>query len=246
MQTCNGDWAGAASGNLLLGRLRASDRELLLPHLAEVELAEGTRLLHAASRIDHAYFPEAGTIALEEEIGGHHVEVAVVGREGMLGWPVLLGCERGVHDAVVRGGGGRAVSMPLAPLLAACRDSASLWTTLLSFVQSLMVQMARTIASHVESTLEQKVARWVLMRHDRVGGDQMLIRHDQIADALNARRASVTDRLHVLEGEQLIRCRRGRIIVRDRGALERLAGDAYGGAEAGYRELIAPFGKSAG
>ena len=64
-----------------------------------------------------------------------------------------------------------------------------------------------------------------------------------LADALKVRRASVTDCLHVLEGERIVRCTRGETIVRDRAALEELAGDAYGAAERTYATLIGPFGK---
>ena len=103
--------------------------------------------------------------------------------------------------------------------------------------------MARAITSSLQHPVEQRVARWLLMRHDRVGGDILAVHHDDIAGSMNVRRASVTDRLHLIEGERLIRCSRGRIAIRDRCGLEALAGEAYGAAEAQYRLLIAPFGK---
>lgn len=93
-------------------------------------------------------------------------------------------------------------------------------------------------------TLDLRLARWLLMRHDRSGRDILFVRHEEIAGNLNVRRASITDRLHLLEGDRLIRCNRGKIAIRDRMALETFAGDSYGRTEEHYRDLIAPFGKT--
>jgi hypothetical protein len=81
------------------------------------------------------------------------------------------------------------------------------------------------------------------MCHDRVEGDEILIIHEHLGRMLGVRRATVTDRLHVLEGHGAVRNRRGRILVRDRALLEQLAGTSYGYPEAHYRRLIGPFGK---
>lgn len=228
MLTRSGEAAGGVpSGNLLLRRLRAEDRGALLPHLRQVALGRGTMVLRAAEPIERVLFPETGLLALEESVGHSRVEVAVVGREGLVGWPALLGCGHSDCDAVVQCESGQALAIAVEPLLAACRASMALWTSLLGFVQAIMQQMARTIATQKECSLEQRIARWILMRHDRIRGDQVVIRHDQIGDALNVRRASITDRLQILEGRGLIRCRRGRIIVRDRVMLGLSAGDTY-------------------
>ena len=103
--------------------------------------------------------------------------------------------------------------------------------------------MGRSILSNARDALGVRIARWLLMRHDRVGGDELLICHDKIAFSLGIRRASVTDALHILEGERLIRCRRGRILIRNRRGLEAMAADSYGPPEACYRRLMGPFGK---
>jgi len=79
------------------------------------------------------------------------------------------------------------------------------------------------------------------MAHDRVEGDEIEVTHREIAVMLAVRRTSVTDALHILEGEGLIRCRRGRVLIRDRSGLRRRAGNSYGLAEAEYSRLIAPF-----
>ena len=235
-----------ASGNLLFHSLSTAEQNLLTPHCEMVNLPRCAVVFNAEEKIQFLYFPLSGLVALEEGIGRHcHIEVAVVGREGLLGWPALLASERSTHHAVVQCKDMRALKIGLRPMLEACRASPPLWMKLLCFVQAIMAQMTCTITCHVERSVGQRVARWLLMRHDRLFGDHLLIHHDEIAEALCVRRASATDSLHIIEGERLIRCQRGRITIRDRFGLEAFAGAAYGNAEAHYREMIAPFGKSA-
>lgn len=231
--------------NLLLQSLRQSDRELLYRDFEEVALPRGKVLLGPDELIDAIYFPTSGMLSVEERIGRRrHIETAVVGREGMLGWPALLGCKRSCHSAIVQGFGGAALRIELPTFLDACRQSPTLWIALLSFVQTIIFQMGRTIAAHLDHSLDQSLARWLLMRHDRVYGDELVVRHQEIADAIAVRRASITDKMHALEGDRLIRCNRGRLVIRDRVGLEMAAGEAYGQPEAQYRQTIGPFGKS--
>lgn len=234
-----------SSRNILLRQLSGADRALLQPHLTQHAVECGTTILDVDQQLDCVYFPDSVMVSLEEVVGpGRSVEIAVIGCEGLVGWPALLGSSRSAHLAVVRMQGGTLLRIGMKPLLAACAQSPTLRAALLQFVNLVIVQMARSIASHLYHSLDQRMARWLLMRHDRVGGDLLLVRHEEIAESLNVRRASITDGLHLLEGWQMVRCNRGRLWVRDRMALEDFAGDAYGSAEAHYRSLIAPFGKS--
>jgi hypothetical protein len=105
--------------------------------------------------------------------------------------------------------------------------------------------MGETIGSHGLHRLDGRVARWLLVRHDRARGDEIRVRHDEIADSLGVRRASITDCLHIIEGDGHLRCRRGRITIRDRAQLVQMAGVCYGAAEAHYRSFFGPFGKCA-
>ena len=216
-----------SSRNILLQTLDRSDRELLEPHFEEIELKRGEVLIQPDEALDFVYFPNSGIFSVEECIGRRrHIEIAVVGHEGLLGWPALLGCARSCHSAVVQG-----------------HDGSALRIGVRSFLQTIILQMARAIASHLDHSLDQNLARWLLMRHDRVDGDELHVRHEEIADAIGVRRASITDTMHVLEGDHLVRCNRGRLVIRDRRELERVAGEAYGHAERQYRTMIAPFGK---
>ena len=234
-----------SSRNILLRRLSRSDQDLLGPYVEEVSFPRGHALIRADEILDALYFPNSGVLSVEERVSRRdNIEVAVVGREGLLGWPALLGCERSGHSAIVQGQDATALRINLDQVLEACHSSPTLQRLLLSFVQTIITQMGRTIASHLDHTLGQNLARWLLMRHDRVGGDQLMIRHEEIAGALGVRRPSITVNLHVLEGDRLIRCNRGRMFIRDRAGLERVAGEAYGCPEDQYRSIIGPFGKS--
>ena len=235
-----------SSGNILLRRLMPADQILLESLVEPVFVQRGEMMIGPSDMLNAFYFPETAIFSLEEAVGtSGHVEVAVVGREGMLGWPALLGAERTTHAAVAQLRAGSALRIPIVPLRRAFATSANLWSAFLQFVHVVIVQMARSIASHLHDALDLRLARWLLMRHDRLGGDLLLVRHEEIAGNLNVRRASITDHLHLLEGDRLIRCNRGKILIRDRAALETFAGEAYGSAEAHYRTLIAPFGKTA-
>ena len=235
----------SSSGNILLRRLASADQQLLERHSELIHFSFGSVVMRTGDLLDHVYFPESAIFSLEEDVSkASGVEVAVIGREGMLGWPALLGCRATTHGAVTQIRSGTAIRIPIASLREASAKSASLWASLLQFIHTVIVQMARSIASHLQDTLDLRLARWLLMRHDRLPGDVLLVRHDQIAESLNVRRASVTDVLHLLEGDRFIRCNRGKILIRDRPGLEGFAGSSYGVPEAHYSNLIAPFGKS--
>ena len=174
---------------------------------------------------------------------GTRFEVGLVGSEGMLGWPATLSFAPEMQAGIVQLGGGSALAIPTDALIAACTASQSLHVAILRFVQTFSVQMSYTIVANLRDGIEQRLARWLLMLHDRIDGDAMAITHGELASALHVRRASITDALHVLEGERLLRCTRGQIAVRDRGALAEVAGGSYGPAEMRYRALIGDFGK---
>jgi CRP-like cAMP-binding protein len=114
---------------------------------------------------------------------------------------------------------------------------------LLRYVHCFISQMGRTIMSNVSDALEKRLARWLLMNHDRVEGDRIDLTHKQLGVMLGVRRATVTDTLHLLEGEGLIRSTRGLITVRNRAQLLACAGESYGAAEKEYARFIAPFSK---
>lgn len=230
------------SPNQLIRLLDHADRGSLMKRLKRVTVEPGTLLLDTAQPITTVYFPETVTVSIERTSGtSKFIETALVGYEGMVGWSALLGCKQSPQRAVVQMRSGTVLAISTDEIVSACARSEGLLATLMRFIEVIMAQMAQAIVSHLRDSLDRRVCRWLLMRHDRVPQDQLFIRHDEISRNLGSRRPSVTDCLHVLEGERLVRCYRGRIIIRDRPGLERLAGESYGEAEALYRALMIPF-----
>jgi CRP-like cAMP-binding protein len=225
-----------------LNRLAAADRARIEPYLEATSVLRGSILTPACDAGEYLYFPDGPLISLEQ---GNRVEVGLVGSEGLVGWPALVGCERSPYLAVVRGRDGTVFRVRTEDLLPILQAHLSIGLALNRFVSSMNVQMAETIGAYASHRVDVRLARWILLRHDRVGGDEILGQHDEIAENLGARRASITDTLHIIEGDGLVRCRRGRIVVRDRSGLEELAAGCYGAAEAFYRETIGSFGKPA-
>lgn len=227
--------------------IRTLDDSVLTPisrYLERVQLAEGEMLMRADAIVDAIWFPETAVVSLIDVLpDGSRVELGIVGFEGMVGWSALLGNDRSPHDGVVRVGGGTALRIDASRLLSTCEDNPCATGLFLKYVNAAMVQIGRTAVSNLRDKVEQRLSRWLLMCHDRLEGDEIDCTHKVIAGMLGIRRASVTDGLHNLEGESVIRNRRGRIVIRDRGKLMKLAGDGYGHSEAVYSRTIAPFGK---
>lgn len=230
---------------MLLATLSSEDRALIAPRLETIELRGGAGIASSTSPVDRVCFPLTMVASFgEEDSHSRRFDVGVIGREGMIGWPVLLGASHSVHSGRVVLGG-TALVIPSVVLMAACDQSRSLHTSLLRFIQTFTVQLGQTVVTNLRDPVNVRLARWLLMLHDRIDGDEIAVTHNALSDALNVRRSSVTDGLHEIEGERMLRCDRGRILVRDRAALMYLAGVSYGTPETCYRSLIAPFGKRA-
>jgi CRP-like cAMP-binding protein len=116
--------------------------------------------------------------------------------------------------------------------------SPSLRRLLVHYAHTVWVQTAHTALSNGRFTTNERLARWILMSHDRLDGDDVPLTHEFLALMLGVRRAGVTTSLHILEGEHMIRATRGNITVRDRAKLLAMAGDSYGVPEAEYHRII--------
>jgi CRP-like cAMP-binding protein len=151
--------------------------------------------------------------------------------------PILLGTDRTPHECFIQtlGAGLRIRADDLRRAMA---SSASLHQHLLRFVQAFTIQMGQTALSNGSHTIEERLARWLLMCHDRVDGDELSTTHEFLSLMLGVRRAGVTLALQALEGRGLVSTKRGQVTVLDRAKLEEVAGDSYGVAEAEYARLI--------
>ena len=225
------------NSNKLLASISTNDFDLLEPHLESVTLGIRKSLEKPNKRIEAVYFPESGFASVVAVQRGKQVEVGLIGREGMTGLPIVLGNHRSPHSTYVQAAG-EGKCMPSKELRNATRSSLSLRDSLLKYVQAFGVQTTHTAISNAQSRIDVRLARWLLMAHDRIGDDTLPLTHEFLSLMLAVRRPGVTDALNALRKLGLISYQRGQIKVRDRKGIERMAGEAYGTPEAEYRRLI--------
>jgi CRP-like cAMP-binding protein len=223
--------------NLILRSFPDSDRALVVPALERVDLPLGFSIEKPDSPIRYIYFLEDGIASTVGVIKPkHQIEVGIVGREGLTGLPVVLGADRSPHATFmqVRGHGLRVSADVMRLAIAA---SPSLHASLLRFVQTFMIQISSTALANGRARLEARLARWLLMVHDRHDGQKLLLTHEFLAVMLGVRRPGVTVAIQILEGKGLLRATRGQVHILDRPGLIDLAGSCYGVAEAEYLRL---------
>src|SRR5215216_1021092 len=192
--------------NQLLVGLSRKDFARLRPHLEPVELELRRVLIEPNEPIEHVYFHERGYTSITTNGHGSKIEVGLIGREGMVGVPVALGVRTTPLQFFVQhaGDGLRMTSPQLEEVI---DERPSLHRVLLRYAQVMNVQTSGTAFANAEHTVETRLARWLLMCHDRVDGDEIPLTHEFLSIMLAVRRAGVTDALHVLEGAQIIQAR---------------------------------------
>lgn len=205
----------------------------------------GRVLARAGEPIDTIFVPHTAIVSVARQTALDPVPltVALIGYEGVVGWPALMGVPTWPHQALVVSSGEIGCILR-DDLMAACRAHSALSATLFRVMHNHTLQLAQSVVANLGHSAERRLARWLLMLDDRIHGDSIAITHVAIAQLLNVRRATVTDGLHVLEGEGLILSTRGKLQIRDRAGLERRAGQSYGLSEEDYNVSIESFGKS--
>jgi CRP-like cAMP-binding protein len=227
--------------NRLLATLSAEDYSLIQPHLEHVSLERGDVLIEPNTPYTYVYFPEGGiTSVVATSLDNHKIEVGIFGREGMSGTSLLMGVDTSPHQTFTQVPG-PALRLPTASFEEVIGQSGSLHRHLLRYVHTFQVQVAHTALSHGAYGMEARLARWLLMCHDRLDGNDIPLIHEFLALMLGVRRAGVTETMHVLEGVHAIKAARGLITVLDRDKLEEAAGESYGAPEAEYERVIGPF-----
>jgi CRP-like cAMP-binding protein len=223
--------------NRLLQSLSKKDRSALTPYLEPVELGLRQSIEKPDTPITEIYFPESGIISVVARFGDRQIEVGLIGREGMSGTAVLLGDQRSPNEVYVQMAGA-AHRISAKPLRHALQASKTLSQLLQRYAQAFLVQVAQTAFANGTAVIDARLARWLLMAHDRHDDDELPLTHESIAVMLGVRRPGVTDALHKLEGKGLIKAERGIIRIVRRKGLIALAGGSYGVAEAEYERLI--------
>ena len=227
-----------ASENNLIHTMSSDDRGAIRPFLTPVELSKGMVVEERNEPIRDVYFPRSGvgSMVVSTE-NGRPIEVGLFGREGMSGTAIVMQSEYSSHKTFMqlRGDGWSIDAERLRDLLV---QNTSMHRHLLRYVQTLMTQISQTALSNGHAKLEERLARWLLMCHDRLDIDRMNLTHEFMSIMLGVRRAGVTVGVHILEGKGLIRAHRGEIIILDREELENEAHGFHGVAEAEYARLI--------
>jgi CRP-like cAMP-binding protein len=218
--------------NRILAALPRREYERLLPDLEPISLPLDVTLYKSGDFIEYVYFPNEGVVSLITHMkSGIAIEVGLIGADGMVGIPVLLGDKIAFEEAVVQieGNALRMKSEKLKNRLKKAHNP--LLTHLLLYTRTLMKQVAQTAACNRLHTVEERLARWLLMCHDRVESNELPLTQDFIANMLGTRRASVSSAASGLQEEGVIRYSRGRITVLNRPKLESSACECYEAAK---------------
>ena len=232
--------------NQLLALLPAEERKRILASAERLSLDRRVVLYEAGSEIEEVYFPLGGMISLvigSEE--GETVEIGTIGNEGMLGTPLVLGAGRSHVEAVIQVAG-EFLRLGRPAFEAGLAQGGALKAVAQRFAQALTNQVAQSVLCNRVHSVEERLCRWFLMAHDRVGADEIELTQGFVAQMLGVRRPSVTVAVGMLQKAGLITYSRGRLVVLDRKGLEAGACECYEIVRQETERLLAArIGKSA-
>jgi len=224
--------------NHLLAGLPEAEFERIRPGLEPVSLPLGDSVCEPYIQMRHVYFPVDAIVSLlcVMEDGGS-AEIAVVGREGIVGVSLFMGGETTPSRAVVQSGG-TAYRLGGNLLKDEFYRGGPMQRLLLRYTQALLTQMGQTAVCNRHHTLDQQLCRWLLLSHDRLPGDELLMTQELIANMLGVRREGVTEAAGRLQKVGLIRYHRGHIAMLDRDGLESRACECYRVVRREYDRLL--------
>jgi CRP-like cAMP-binding protein len=230
--------AGQGIHNRLLTVLGPDALDELLPSLCTIALGERQVVERPGQFVSNVHFIESGVLSvLAVSPGDRNIQLGMIGVEGMTGLAAILGADRSPNRVVVQGAGS-ALRASIEDVRRAMESSLVLRQHLLHFVHLFMAQAGQTTLSIAWAKVEERLARWILMAHDRFGSDEMRVTHEQLGLFLGVRRPAITVAIHFLEGDQLIKSTRSLICVVDREGLRKRARGSYGLAEVEYAAMV--------
>lgn len=222
----NGIAPGERVRNRLLSSLPAIDFEQIRSKLESVKFERRQVMYEPETPIRHVYFPETTVVSLVTLLrGGATVEIGTAGYEGMAGLPLFLGDETSTVRAFAQ--------IPGTALRLSAADfqrfaaSGAFHDALLRYTMAFLTQVAQTAACNGSHVVEERCARWLLMTHDRVDGDEFPLTHEFMAFMLGVRRAGVTIAMRALQDAGVIRYTRGWVHIIDRAKLELTSCECY-------------------
>ena len=224
--------------NALLAAMSGEELSRLADELETVELPLGEVLHEAGGKLSHVYFPVTAVVSLLCLLeNGATTEIAVVGKEGVVGIALFMGGGSTPSRAVVQSAG-QAFRLCAEHLMTEFSQSAQLRQLLLRYTQALITQMAQTGACNRHHSLDQRLCYWLLMSLDRLQGSELIMTQELIANMLGVRREGVTEAAGNLQRAGLIRYQRGHIVVLDRLGIERRACECYRLVRGEYDRLL--------
>lgn len=217
-----------------------ADRSLLAPLLETVELKPRQDLTRNRDLLHKAFFLSEGMASVQARspTGRLAAEIAMIGREGLIGSASALGLSVAPYSIIVQVGG-LAHSISIAELVRAMDMSATLQRSVMNFYHTITVQAGQSALCNAVGKADERLARWLLMAQDRVAGDPLAFSHESIARLICLRRPAITTTLRRFHCEGSIRiAARKNIVITDRSALERVASRFYGVSEKEYDRVF--------
>lgn len=214
--------------NLILGALRDKEYQHLYPSLEPIALAQGKTVYGMGDSARHAYFLVSGMVsllAITED--GNAIEVGMVGNEGMVGLPVILGFDI-IPYRVVTQLPCTALRIRTDRLKAEFNRGGQLHDLLLRYTNTLITQLSQSASCNMFHTVKARLCRWLLIARDRVQSDTLNLTQEFISQMIGAPRTSVTTIAGSLQREGLIIYRRGKIVILDPAGLESASCECYG------------------
>jgi CRP-like cAMP-binding protein len=214
--------------NHLLATMPRRSYRRMLTGLESVKMTYGQVLYEPKEAIRYVYFPLDCLVSLLTAVDERRtLEVGMVGNEGMVGMPMVMGIGVSAVRSLVQGGG-TALRMTAARFRAEFKKSPALQRALFRYNHLLMAQISQTAACNRFHEAEARLARWLLMTSDRLHADEFLLTHEFLAHMLGIRRVGVTKAASALHRKKLIDYSRGNIKILNRKRLEAAACTCYG------------------
>jgi CRP-like cAMP-binding protein len=224
--------------NKILAALPSKEYQRLLPHLTPISLGIGETLYETEETIKHVYFPNWGVVSLVTHMAeGTSVEVGLIGNEGMVGLSVVLGDDVSQNHAIVQIADG-AMRMKTRALKTELKHGGKLQSLLLRYSLILLKQVSQTAACNRNHNLGERLARWLLLCQDRVGGNELRLTQEFLAQMLGTRRSRVSEAAIIVQNAGLIRYSRGIITILDREGLEEFVCECYQVVKAEFDRLF--------
>jgi CRP-like cAMP-binding protein len=224
--------------NMLLKALPPEAFALLQSSMEAIDLPIKHEVVKSNATIERVCFIETGLASMvATSPDNEEAEVGHIGYEGMAGAHVLLKAKRTPNRTFMQVAG-EGITVPVSELAAMVTAVPAAHELLLNYVFCTEIQLSQSALANARYNVHERLARWLLMCHDRMRTNDLPLTHEFLALMLGVRRSGVTDELHIIEGKGVIKATRGNIRVLDRERLEDIAGGCYGISEAEYERLI--------